>query len=149
MERSTESPEAHVSSSAAACGRPRGQRAVVDSASTSVRTRGVHVRRHWTRRQRSSGTAGGDQRRRRRRSARCTLTTGCLVSSASTVQLRFTATTVDCRRRTTSDDCWTPEVVTPPRHMASISSTSRQNFRPDVCSCRRFVQNCVRIARFS
>jgi len=27
---------------------------------------------------------------------------GCLVSSATTVQLRFTATTVDCRRRTTS-----------------------------------------------
>jgi len=35
MERSTESPEAHISWSAAACGRPRGQHAVVDSASMS------------------------------------------------------------------------------------------------------------------
>jgi len=34
-ERSTESPAAHISSSAAASGRPRGQRAIVDSASTS------------------------------------------------------------------------------------------------------------------
>jgi len=76
MECSTAAPEAHDSSSAAACGRPRGLRAVVDSASTSVRPRGVHVRRHRTRRRRLRGTAGGNQRRRRRRSARCTLTTG-------------------------------------------------------------------------
>jgi len=55
--------------------------------------------------------------------ARCTLTTGCLDSSASIVQLRFTATTVDSTRRTTSDDCWTPEVVTPLRHTASVIHT--------------------------
>jgi len=57
MERSTAAPEAHVSSSAAACGRPRGQRAVVDSALTSVRPHGVHVRRHRTRRRRCRETA--------------------------------------------------------------------------------------------
>jgi len=36
-------------STEAASGRPRGQRAVVGSASTSVRPRGVHGRRHQAR----------------------------------------------------------------------------------------------------
>jgi len=103
MKRSTESPEARVSLSAAACGRPRGQRAVVDSASTSVRPGSVHVQQHRTRRQRRRGTALVTTHDReagvphvahsRRR---------CFVSSASTVQLHFTATTVDRRRQTTS-----------------------------------------------
>jgi len=94
------------------------------------------------------GTAGGDQRRRRRRVACCTLTTGCLVSSASTVQLRFTATTVDCNRRTTSDNCWTPEVVTPLRHTASINTTRRQKINRTSLHVDRYVQNCFINARF-
>jgi len=76
MESSTDSPVARGSSSAAAGGGPRGQRTVVDSASTSVRPGSVHARRHQSRRRRCRGTAGGDQRQRRRRSARCTLSTG-------------------------------------------------------------------------
>ena len=94
------------------------------------------------------GTAGGDQRRRRWRSARCTLTTGCLVSSASTVQLCFTATTVDSRRRSTSDDWWTPEVVTPLRHRASVKSTCRQKITRTSVHVDRYVQNCFRNALF-
>ena len=137
MKRSTDSPEVHVSLSAAACGRPRGQRAVVDSASTSVRPRSVHVQQQRTRRRRRRGTAlvtthDGDAGVPHVAHSR----RGCLVSSASTVQLRFTATTVDSKRRTTSDDCWTPEVVTPLRHTASVSSTRRPGYSYDVCSCR-------------
>jgi len=137
MECSTAAPEARVSSSAAACGRPQGQWAVVNSASTPLHPRGVHVRRHRTRRPRRNGTApvatddcdaGVPHDAHSRR--------GCLVSWASTVQLRFTATTVDCRRWTTSDNCWTLEVVTPPRHTASVSSTRWRNIRHNVCSWR-------------
>ena len=51
------SPVSRGSSSAAARGRPRGQRAVVDSASTSVRSRSVRARRHQSRRRRRRGTA--------------------------------------------------------------------------------------------
>jgi len=65
---------------------------------------------------------------------------GCLVSSSSTVQLRFTTTTVT-RRRTTSDDCWTPEVVTPLRHTASINSTRRQKINRTSVHVDRYVQN--------
>jgi len=82
--------------------------------------------------------------------ARRTLTTGCLVSSASTVQLRFTATTVDSSWRTTSDDSWTPEVVTPLRHTASINSTVTRQQKINRMSVYvdRYVQNCFRNARF-
>jgi len=57
MEGSKDSPVVRGRSSTTACGRPRCQRAVVDSASTSVRPRSARVRRHqpWSRRRR--GTA--------------------------------------------------------------------------------------------
>jgi len=103
MERSTDSPVSRSSSSASARRRPRGKRMVVDLSSTSVRLGGVHARRHQSRRRRRRRTAlvatndcdaGVPHVAHSRR--------GCLASSATTVQLRFTATTVDCRRRTTS-----------------------------------------------
>jgi len=150
MERSTESPEAHVSSSAAACGRPWvsarsstwPRRRCVLAASTcdgnGLEDDGVVERLVAT----NDCDAGVPHVAHSRR--------GCLVSSATTVQLRFTATTVDCRRRTTSDNCWTPEVVTPPRHTSSISSTCPQNIRHDVCSGRLSCSNYrSKIARFS
>jgi len=54
MECSTDLLVARGSLSATACGWPRGQRAVVDSASTSVHPSSVHIQQHqpWRRRRR-------------------------------------------------------------------------------------------------
>jgi len=97
------SPVSRRSSSTAARGRPRGQHGVIGSASTSVRPGSDHARRQQSRRRRRRGAAlvatndcdsGVAYVAQSRRS--------CLVSSASKVQLHFTATTVDCSRQATS-----------------------------------------------
>jgi len=139
MERSADSPLSRCSSSSATRGRPRGQRAVVGSASTSVRPGSVHARRHQSGRRRRRGTAlvatndcdaGVPRVAHSRR--------GCLVSSATTIQLHFTATTVDCRRRTTS------RITAGSRnwsHGFNQLDTSTREILYDVRSCRLLISN--------
>jgi len=120
MERSADSPVSRGSSSAAAGGRPRGQRTVVVSASTSVRPGSVHARRHQSRLRRTVLVATNDcdagvphvAHTRR----------GCLV-------------TADCRRRTTSrmtagSRKWSRLLITGLQSARHI----HQNIRHDVCS---------------
>ena len=143
----------------AACGWPRGQRAVVGEVWASMRPRGVHasaldqtmastrnggrcrrcprgvhatapVRRRWRR-----GMEAGVQRQRWQHSARSTLATVSLAAQRS-LSSSASAMIVGSRRRTTPVDHWPQEVVAPLSSRLQTTCHVNRKFT-HVWMCRR------------